>query len=244
MASHLERYIAGEHEDVWRDLVALGPDIRRQDTIEEALAVAEETMKRVAHNVDLLVLWLTEAGYSFTHPEWARQSPTEQTAAELDEVEERLGGPLPLSLRACLSIVGGVWLTGSHQDWPPTVTDLWPDSIQIVLADPLVLPTSSWLNWALNEWDHDLDPPGLRPFKWEFAPDEDSKADFGGSAHYIALPDPGMDPPIEGVRGRPNVGLVDYLRISFRWSGFPGFQFSEAPFPEELARLKEDLLPI
>ncbi len=63
--SFLARYQAGEHEQVWAELVALGPAVREEPVRSEARAVAEEMMRRAQHNVGLIVERLREIGYRF-----------------------------------------------------------------------------------------------------------------------------------------------------------------------------------
>jgi hypothetical protein len=61
----LGRYLAGEHEQVWADLVALGPDVRKPGYKSEALEVARETMRRVEANVRAVVSRLHMLDYRF-----------------------------------------------------------------------------------------------------------------------------------------------------------------------------------
>jgi hypothetical protein len=65
MTSYLERYRAGEHEAVWKELTALGPRVFEAPVHEDALSVARETMRRVRHNVELLIERLEARGYRF-----------------------------------------------------------------------------------------------------------------------------------------------------------------------------------
>ena len=60
-----DRYQAGEHRQVWKELVALGPAVRDEPYAADALAVAHETMRRVNANVQTLVERLTAMGYTF-----------------------------------------------------------------------------------------------------------------------------------------------------------------------------------
>ena len=113
MASYLARYQQGEHEAVWRDLVALGARVREPAVRDDARAVAAETMRRVRHNLELLVPRLREIGFEFASPDDALRPPEPRTLAILDELE-RTVGPVPLSLRAFFEIVGSVCLMGSH----------------------------------------------------------------------------------------------------------------------------------
>ena len=65
MPTYLERYLAGEREQVWAELSARGPAIRAEPLFAEAQAVARETMTRARANVALLVQRLTSLGYRF-----------------------------------------------------------------------------------------------------------------------------------------------------------------------------------
>ena len=60
-----DRYVAGEREQVWRELVDLGPDVRTTAHITDALAVAYETMTRVDANVKTIIQRLEGLGYAF-----------------------------------------------------------------------------------------------------------------------------------------------------------------------------------
>lgn len=65
MSSFIDRYEQGECEQVWAELQALGEHVREEPYYSDALAVAHETMRRVRHNLELLVPRLTELGYCF-----------------------------------------------------------------------------------------------------------------------------------------------------------------------------------
>jgi hypothetical protein len=60
-----DRYMAGEHRQVWKELVALGPAVREDSHAADALAVAYETMQRVDTNVRTLVQRLVAMNYVF-----------------------------------------------------------------------------------------------------------------------------------------------------------------------------------
>lgn len=133
MMSHsLERYLAGEHERVWDELIELGARVREEPFLADATAVAHETMRRVRHNLSLLIPRLDALGYQFygdptmytpnrsgrltIPPRLA--TPHEETRAHLDAVERALG-TLPLSLRAFYEVIGAVNLVGE----PPIPPD-------------------------------------------------------------------------------------------------------------------------
>ncbi|MDF1503438.1 hypothetical protein [Roseisolibacter sp. H3M3-2] len=111
--TYLARYLAGEHEAVWRELAALGPAVRAPAVRDDARAVARETMARVRRNVERVVPRLRAMGYDFAHPAQAHVPPTPALAARLDALEAQ-AGPLPLAVRAFYDTVGSVCLMGAH----------------------------------------------------------------------------------------------------------------------------------
>lgn len=65
MAPYLDRYLSGEHEQVWRELTQLGAQVRSDPVYPDALAVARETMRRACHNIEILIPRPREADYAF-----------------------------------------------------------------------------------------------------------------------------------------------------------------------------------
>lgn len=55
MPSYLKRYVAGDYEDVWSELMALGEGVHLPPVLRDAEAVATETMRRVRDNVEMLI---------------------------------------------------------------------------------------------------------------------------------------------------------------------------------------------
>jgi hypothetical protein len=66
-----ERYVAGEYNKVWSELVAMGPAVREEPIVADALAVAYETMRRVEANVQTVVGRLRAMNYRFHTSEMA-----------------------------------------------------------------------------------------------------------------------------------------------------------------------------
>ena len=135
MTSFLDRYQQGEYEEVWRDLMALGEQVRIEPLYADALAVARETMRRARYNIELLLPRLRAAGYQFGYGWLTRHGindpkvvvaaeeaeqvlpppygvPPPDTHARLAELEQLVGGPIPLSLYAWYEVVGQVNFVG------------------------------------------------------------------------------------------------------------------------------------
>jgi hypothetical protein len=113
MPSYLERYRRGEHEQVWAELLALGGRVREKPLHADALAVAHETMTRARANIELLAPRLTTLGYQFAHADRVFVPADGDFRRFVDGVERR-AGPLPLSLRAWIDVVGEVNFMGAH----------------------------------------------------------------------------------------------------------------------------------
>jgi hypothetical protein len=254
MASFLDRYCRGEHEQVWRDMVALGPAVRAPDIFADAWAVVSETMRRARENVDRLIVRLPKVGYDFaykgppaersfwhgdSYPIHAPPTDRDDVTELLDEFEVRVG-PMPLSLRAWYEQVGSVNSIGTHADWPDTEE-----------IDPLVVgPLAEVLESAEEEyWDRQdelsSDPEAAAAFGIDIAPDRYHKADIsGGPAYAVAFPSSTADAAL--LNEYHATTFVNYLRLVFRWGGFPRFDRMDAVNrPEsDLAFLTRDLLPL
>jgi hypothetical protein len=80
-----DRYQAGEHREVWKELVALGAGVRADPHAADALAVAYETMRRVEANVRTVVERLTAMQYVFS----AAGAPASSPASSPGSSDER-----------------------------------------------------------------------------------------------------------------------------------------------------------
>lgn len=161
MPSYLERYQAGEHEQVWEDLRALGPIPRDTPLWAEALAVARETMRRVRLNILTLIERLQALGYEFGYehrdPQFVRiitpelldqappflretmrrppvyQEPPDDILTLIETLDTRLG-PLPLALYAWYETIGAVNFAGSFPVADPLDPEGFNDLYQYRMA--------------------------------------------------------------------------------------------------------------
>lgn len=113
MPTYLERYRQGEHSQVWNELVAQGDAVRREPLLNDAASVAQETMRRARHNIELLVGRLQQIGFRFHDPRHMYVPATAQMLRDLKQFEQE-AGPVPLSVRALVEVVGDVNFMGSH----------------------------------------------------------------------------------------------------------------------------------
>ncbi|MEV0215428.1 hypothetical protein [Micromonospora sp. NPDC050695] len=215
----MNRYVAGDHRQVWHEMRQLGGRVREPAFAAQAQAVCDEMARRARSNIETLVARLREQSYRF-HENDDDQTPTEPYAPPGPEAEEHLHwleqrvDPLPMVLSSWIRIVGDVWLVGTHPQWPSSAA-----------ADPLVLelagtryPDSDIREYFAGEikaWQDDQDEPFLLPV----APDQFHKDNVSGGGPYgIVLPDSCADAHFVGEAGMP---LVAYLNWVFRHGGFP-----------------------
>jgi hypothetical protein len=220
--SLLQRYSAGAHREVWTEMIALGDRVRRAPYADDAMAVAQETMRRADTNLRTIVERLTNMGYRFADRPLGIHGNAQKQVATF----EKAVATLPLSLHAFYAAVGQVNLIGTH----PTLIS--PRSS--VAEDPLVV---YGLDEDAVEYDDDGEPEALI-----IAPDDLHKAnESGGDPYEIAVPDARADGEV--VNERHGLFFVDYLRLCFQYGGFPGFDGQES-LPREIDVLRQGLLEL
>ncbi|RCV54009.1 hypothetical protein DEF23_07035 [Marinitenerispora sediminis] len=227
---------------MWAELRAHGPlgPMHPADA-EDVAAVARETMRRAARHVDRIAEALPSLGISGRPGLPPRRRPDAVERAEVDALAAEIGG-LPAALEACLREIGHTWFAGDYSALRigcPHGAPVQGGPPGPAYPDPLCLPDAARLRW---EWDLRTADPERRAeeqgFVFDFAPDEYHKAGVSGAAHTIVLPDRRADPVLRGVAGRPGVTLVEYLRASVAWGGFPGWEFGAEPVPDALRALR------
>ncbi len=237
----ISRYRSGEREAVWRDLVELGADVRQEPYHDAAWAVAGETMRRSARNVELLLARLKDLGYRFINPTEVHRTLNAKEG-KLVERAERSGLWLPLSVRAWLQEVGQLNLNGSHpalcfMDTERGKPGIYTDPLQVLI-------------WQLDDlvdmWTQ-TEKESREPMECIASMTAEDKAlraldEEAEGGYRFTIPNGAADAVLEGEPH--NFTFVEYLRHSFQWGGFPGWEKYQNRPEEELTLLREGLLPI
>lgn len=217
----LTRYRKGEHEAVWKELRS--HEVIAGDFRDEALAVAAETMARVRRNADVLAERLAARGWVALSGSM-RSEPSAAGARVVQRIETFTGSALPASLRAFWQVVGGIDLVWDHSGGEKA-----PDlvlALDLARMDPLAVLPPDRAEYVLDEWRDQragVDPDLADPYRLDLAPDAAHKASGGGGAAYcVELPFLGADPIF--INEPHQLPFVDYLRLAFRWGGFPGLE--------------------
>ena len=238
MSSWVERYVAGEHESVWAEVVALGPRAIDPALAPAVDALAHETMQRALRNVEALKSLLPSIGWRFKFPmsgppsDHCVHAPPQPDVAEKIAALQELCGPLPASIRAWWEVVGTVCFMRVP-----------PDKQEDPLPDPLVVGPIEAVIAEFGEWESDAEYRRLMPrFHAPLAPDELHKDDISGGAPYaLELPSSAADGVL--LNEWHDATFVGYLREAFRWAGVPGWSRA----PHTAARvdvIRRELVPI
>jgi len=216
-------------EDVQQRLASLLGPFREMQA--QAAARQGDRIKKQAAITD----HLTDAGVF--------SPPSTEDVTELQALEKK-GMVLPLSLRAWFEEVGQVNLAGAH----PRLC-FWEDkSFPGIYADPLMVSLDHFMfeieGW-LEEREASDDPEPIAPV---IGLDAELKArlaiadDLLDDGYTIDLPNMAADAPL--AREPHKTTFVNYLRIAFRWGGFPGWEKQATRPDKELKLLTDGLLPI
>lgn len=249
MPRYLQRYLAGDHIQVWDEFRQLGTVSPQSPSCDDVWPVVVETMKRVRANLETVVERLRDDNYEFidtTGPPIRLGVPLatpDNESLEFLNWLDGLTGPLPLVLRAWLEHVGDVNFLGVHQAWLG----------KGMLTDPMVvefefrhciesIDAREYYREELEEW-YDCGGEEEGRFRISFAPDALHKVNISGGGPYgIMVPDDNVD-GIVAINNR-QMYFVDYLRECLAWGGFPGFaNIEKGRDAGRLARLAEGLLP-
>jgi hypothetical protein len=227
--------------------------------VEDVWQVTLETMRRVRANLEVIMSRLHADGYEFYDYDEKRftpvMGPDDSFEALIDALDHEFA-PLPLSLKAFVTVVGDVCFLGNHPSWG---IDFPPKGPSTYIFDPISNPTFNtklpkaaiWYpdplvvefrgsryavtvnkmmaNYrsSLESWNPEVVDTSI--VRLEFAPDEVHKAGYsGGTPYYMILPESGADGRIV-MDAKGEVQFVDYLRHAILyWGEFPGFEKAPA----------------
>ncbi|CAL78659.1 hypothetical protein BRADO4957 [Bradyrhizobium sp. ORS 278] len=241
----LKRYLAGEFDQVWREIRAY--PLIEGEFRDEVMEVADATMRRVAQNADLIASRLEAVGWQALSSEYQglRTPPATGDEAIFARIVEISGAPIPPTLLAFWRVVGGInWVWDyNSKDHPPDLGFSLPSEEH----DALCVDAPSVITYLFDEWIYQkasICPNAEHHLRIDLAPDYLHKANIsGGSPYCIRVPFFGADPLFSDERhGLP---FLDYLRLAFRWAGFPGLDRHAArrDVQDFVARFGKDFIP-
>ena len=157
----------------------------------------------------------------------AHVPPGTDTVKRIRKLEKKLG-MLPLSLRVFYEVVGSIDLTGQHPSLAPRSGPISPDPLVVFSIEDALADAEQ----------RDEDEGDNRVV---IAPDEIHKAgESGGEPYEMALPDERADGEL--LNERHGTFFVEYLRMAFRFAGFPGYEGYDQDVPPEIEELRKGLL--
>lgn len=226
-----DRFYLGDAGVVWDELLSAGDEVRHLPLYQQALTISRETMLRINRNLGRIITRLDQIGYHFQNRKRAHALPPADVVSRLDRIEQKLNGPLPLSLRAFWEVVGSVDFRQSEEqnihDW------IAPYDSEIQLLgddDPLYVEPFETLEGWLLQWESFEEIPMVEGrVQFQISPDCYHKAGVsGGDNYHVVLPDFAVDfrivgdvSPGPGGEGDGDL-FVEYLRRSVLGGGFRG----------------------
>jgi hypothetical protein len=227
MATYYERYINGEYEQVWNELIALGDKVREEPVYSDARKVALETMQRAKRNIEKLYDRLQQLGYAF---EIEKSKPIGNPLQDLgqqlsnDPLLKNVFGSLANGLQSLQSIFGSMGSTPQH---PPRVWRAY-------------MPPEDDIEEKLQEFEREI---GLLPLSvraWcEVVGSVDFVGDYPGLASYTR-----NSSPISDIRGMMRQMLADNPHVTENMDDVDEETYNEyldsinSPFPlKDMGRL-------
>jgi hypothetical protein len=223
--SLLQRYLAGEHEPVWAELVRR--DMNDDSSRHEAISVAKETVDRAVHNLRLLHSRLVELGFEFERPGHAFVEADDRSRRLIQEVETLLG-ELPILASAWYERIASVDFSQSARqcrelpDHPLGNLGWYPHMIYQPLDE--CLERSREFDREYKEW-YETSHEFWESKGYDLKPPDKTFLPIGGCATNheskgFALPNPGADGVLFDDGGGPKY-FHDDIRLGFRFGGFP-----------------------
>jgi hypothetical protein len=159
--------------------------------------------------------------------------PSRDISRRIEKFSSLLGiRNFPLSIKMFWEIVGDVDFTGYHPLWPP-------------LSDPLIVFPIESIEADYPRWLYQVEAGDVEAglYGVPLSPDFYHKNNMsGGEPYRIRVPNFGIDGTLENERHETT--LVNYLRICFRFGGFPGFEWHEGIISKEILSLNNGLMPM
>ena len=254
MGELYERYMKEFHQEVYDEILVRNEEIFDKSLYQDVQLVLREIMQRVRSNIEVIIPRLRTLNYRFGEGFWNQfddlspeekaeiekdvpifKAPESETAEKIARLESLIG-TLSLSFKCWYENVGSVNLIGLFDSSNTTSVSTFEygsilDPLFVYSMDMVLNMVEGFI--ADDVWKNE---PLLT-----LSPDNYYKYGFSGSGVYaIRIPSPTFDASL--LLERHQTTFINYLRLCFRWGGFPGLEQDARLTSEELAFLTQDLL--
>ncbi len=221
-----ERYINGETEDVYKDILALEQEVFSPERFVDIDRVLTETFQRVKYNLEVIYIELKNINYNFKidpknnfeKPIHAALADTDLLLVKLDTAVEKFGY-VPLSLKYFYKIVGAVNFCWDYKTKEELMWNM-ADPIQIASLDGVVEEVID-KNWKEHIQQY-VDDDEFGCAFLDLAADDLHKDNISGGQSYAIeiTKSPSIDSTF--MNEPHNTTFINYIRICFQSCGFPG----------------------
>lgn len=246
----VNRYKNGECEQVVDEVLLMGKEAFHPKYSFEIDALFTEIFGRVAYNLDAIYEELKQIDYKFfNNKKYNSFTPRHKPLSNTEELLKRLSetvsiyGYVPLSLVYFYRIVGGVNFAWNYDEYPSILWEM-ADPIQVSSLDDLVSYVSD------EYWKEDmkeyLDDPTYGNAFLEISADDLHKDNISGGPPYSIQITKEKSIDSKVLNEANNTTFINYLRICFKYGGFPGMEFQESSksYDEFLINIQKILKPI
>ncbi len=220
MESYYQRYMSGERNEVWQELLLQGEALRHAPLLDEAISVCREVVERCYRNLSNLRGTLIELGYRFRNPQDTLRRPSAEERSTVDQIEGTYG-LMPLLARVWYEQIGSVdFSQDQSQLYSHNVPDGEVDKVAGLGYHQVLtfLSLSKCLELQQQLIDDNQEDQENCANLLHFLP----TGGFGSNSEPKGFQLP--DSVIDGVlynEGFGDVRLMDELRTAFLWGGFP-----------------------
>lgn len=197
------------------------------DFYNQAMSFICQVFRKARQTLDSIVDELIKENYIFAYPNEIRANPDSTILEWAKELSEKHGIKIPLSVIAWMCEIGNVNLCGTNPKWEKSGysfdgnNDVWyTDPIVFQLTKEDIL--SQYDEWLFHKEEYGINEIG--PFRISISPDYLHKANISGGPSYEIFTDSLCFDTIL-INERRGTGVVNYLRNSLLWGGFPGFEY-------------------
>lgn len=242
MIDYVKKYeLDSNPRNVWLEIIKKSENNNEDVNTEKVL---DSLMLKVKLNIETLKEKLPKLGYNFNQDKITGEPEYHLLNKLKSELKEY--GSLPLSFIKFFELVGFVDFRGSFP--------VWKDNENIPHLDPLVIhPINEileYLKWQKEEPSSVFRDEENKVYLW-FSPDQFMKDKVSGGIGYGIYLHSKQKIDAELANFGYKINFVDYLRICFRWAGFPNLEWfkdepkvNEHPLFKQIQELGASLIPI
>jgi len=232
----IEKYNSGSVIEVWNEINTLTNITSRNENFEDIMIILNETMQRVKFNFDLIYSTLKKLNYQFKDESTCFYSTAQENLDKLKAINKEFGF-LPLSIIYFYKHISKInFLFQNSNNFNYHYSDpVYIESVSNILE---MMQDGSWEETMYENMDDS------RPLYLEISPDFYHKDNVSGGIPYgieITKTQQVDSKLLNTPYG--DLFFIDYLRLCFKYGGFPNITKENQNCLEFISLLRSELKP-